>query len=603
MKSKKLDMQKSNIIPIKTFLWGISVLFILVLPFTLVAQTEVEGEVSGEWTADDSPYIVMDSTWVPEDEHLTLCEGVEVQFEEGQGMYIYGTLDASGTERDSVSIRVADDVEHWRGLRFYGRNRTEWSYASIICPDSALVLDPGCSLTMSNCLVDADRAITGDTGNNDGIEGCNLMFSQSVIRSRSYHYAVGGSLTANHTLFDLGGDEIDEPGFHTWWTSFRLTSCEVIGVLRAQDGIVYADSCRFLRTPLGKSTGVAIGLGRMTESYVEGGAGAGRIFTQTVVTFRNNILLGSLYLSGRVNVSGCDIGSLLDIDDCESVSIRNSVIRESIWIRHNNTVVIDSCFFVSDDSTHHRFSADFTSNLTVTRSIFDKSIMLSEMDEVLFDHNTIVFDSSNSDLFASQHHRFTNNIIVTVPPDTRLFAVYNMPVFRYNCVYGFEIAAGPFNDPIPIDEINPSNVIANPLIEWDGIIPYISYNSPCINAGDPEFDLDPDGSRSDIGAIIFDHRHNLKDVVILPGGYRLYDPYPNPFNRKCIIAYDLLVNSVVTIALYDMSGRSVVEFPTQNQRAGYHSSHIEGSNLSSGVYLLKFSANNFQKYSRIVLIR
>ena len=62
---------------------------LLLLPFAAVAQTEIEGEVSGEWTAEDSPYIVIDSTWIPENEErrdrqksrareVRKCESLEV---------------------------------------------------------------------------------------------------------------------------------------------------------------------------------------------------------------------------------------------------------------------------------------------------------------------------------------------------------------------------------------------------------------------------------------------------------------------------------------------------------------------------------------------
>jgi len=583
-------------------------LLIVLMPMAVMGQTEIEGEVSGEWTAEDSPYIVIDSTWIPEDEELTLLRGVEVQFTEDQGLYIFGTLEASGTEDDSVRIRVAEDVEHWRGLRFYGRNRTEWNYASIICPDSAFMLDPNSSLTMNNCLVDADRAITGNTGN-DGVEGCSLTFSESVIRSKSYHYAVGGTLTANHTLFDFGGDEIDDPGIHTWWTSFRLTSCEVIGVLGAQDGIVYADSCRFLRTPLGKSTGVGIGLGRMTESYVEGGASAGRMYSQTVVTFRNNTLLGSLSLSGTVNVSGCNVGRWLRVSEGESITVRNSTINESLLIRSSNSVTIDSCFFVGDDPQNHYISchgSDQYHLLSITRSVIRLDrVNIDYRVHTLFDHNTFVFDSAERGAFIGigQELEMTNNILIANEPGGSIFGGHESKSIDYNCVWGFDYAATGRYEPIPVDVIDSSNVIANPLIVWDDIIPYISFNSPCIDAGDPDSPPDPDSSRSDIGAIVFDHRHNLNDIVNLPGGYKLHDPYPNPFNSKCIIAYDLPVNSAVSMVLYDMSGRSVMVFPTENQGAGYHSFTIGTSDFTSGVYFLKFSANDFQKYSRIVLIR
>jgi hypothetical protein len=589
----------------------ILLLLLVFLPLTAFAQTEVSGEVSGEWTSEDSPYIVVDSTWVPEDEELRIGPGVDVLFGEDQGLFVFGTLEASGTEEDSVRIRVVDDVEHWRGLRFYGRNRTEWNYASIICPDSALVLDPSCSLTMNHCLVDADRAITGDTGNRNGVESCNLTFSESVIHSKSYHYAVGGSLTANNTLFDFGGDEIDDPGIHSWWTSFRLTSCEIIGVLGAQDGIVYADSCRFLRTPLGEHTGVGIGLGRMTESYVEGNASAGRMNSQTLVTFQNNILHGSLSLSGSVNVSCCTVGGHLNISEGESVTVRNSIINENLSMRFSNSITIDSCYFISDDPQNHRITylgLSENSHISITRSV----IMLDRISidyrvPTYFDHNTFIFDSTESGAFLGigQDLTMTNNIIIATAPGGSIFGGYEPRSIYYNCVWGFDYAATGDREAIPIDEIDSTNVIGNPLIEWDGIIPYISFNSPCIDRGDPAFELDPDSTRSDIGARAYDNMHYIfrpSDEVRYPELISI-NAFPNPFNSVCRLSYELPFTASISIYLYDGLGRYIKEISNGNQSAGYHNCFIEASDLPAGVYFVRFKTNQFQQNQKLFLIR
>jgi len=575
--------------------------FWVMLPLILFAQTEVEGEVSGVWTSEGNPYIVIDSTWIPEGERLTILEGVRLLFEEDQGLYVFGSIEATGSEEDSVYIRVAEGVEHWRGLRFYGRDLTEWSYASIICPDSSFVLDPSCSLTMNHCLLDADRTIAGDS--RYGIRGGILTFSHSIIRSRSYHTATGGRLTANHTVFDFGEDESDEPGFWSQGTRFDLTSCEVIGALHAEGGVVYADSCRFLRPPHGRQrTGLGIGTGRMTESFVEGGAAAGRMYSRVAVPFVNNTLLGNVSLSGTVNVSGCHIGGLLDIDNCEFATVRNSTINEGLWICHNNTVIIDSCFIVSDDSTRHWFSARLTSQLTVTRSVFDKRISLGyEVDEVLFDHNTIVFDSSNGGLVASGHHSFTNNIIVADPDETWLFGQdqYAIPDFRFNCVWGFDIAAGPPDDPMPIEEIDSTNVILDPLLQWDGFIPNLSFNSPCVDRGDPEFDPDPDGSRTDIGARFFDHRLDVvksSDDVLYPELMNI-SAFPNPFNNNLNISFSSLRIAPVSIRLVDMTGRAIMQTTHITTRNGSGLVSLNATSLPSGNYFLFFRNN---QYTRII---
>ena len=55
----------------------------LLAPGVSVGQTEIEGEVSGVWDVDGSPYILVGNASVPEDENLTVEAGVEVVFGEG----------------------------------------------------------------------------------------------------------------------------------------------------------------------------------------------------------------------------------------------------------------------------------------------------------------------------------------------------------------------------------------------------------------------------------------------------------------------------------------------------------------------------------------
>ncbi|NQT33638.1 T9SS type A sorting domain-containing protein [bacterium] len=572
------------------------------------AQTEVEGEVSGEWTAEDSPYIVVDSTWVPEEESLMLREGVEVQFLEGQGLYIFGTLDATGAEEDSVLIRVADEVEHWRGLRFYGRNSTEWNYASIVCPDSAFTFDQYCSLTMNNCLVSADRTFAGDSYS--GMWGCNLSFSYSNLYYRSFHVAVGGRLTADHTTFDFGEDEDDQPGFVTEGVTFRLTNCEIIGRLTNNWGAAYVDSCRFLRTPHGdQHTGLGIGLGRMTESYVEGGVGAGSRYSETMVTFHNNTLFGSLALAGTVDVLNCDIGESIRVNSGINITIRNSIIRKRLLLRNTESVTVDSCFIIPDDQEEHSLIVVDVSQFEFTRNVMLHLSFISIFYEVrtIFDHNTIVFDSTRRGAIVdiSQDLLMTNNIFLSELPGGRLFTQLSLPLIEYNCVWGFDIAAGPSDDLILIEDIDSTNVIANPLIEWEGIIPYISYNSPCRDVGDPEFDLDPDGSRSDIGAIAFDPRFSVHEPfkeVNFPESLNV-TAFPNPFNSSTTIRFELPHTSQVSITLTDLTGRRIATLLDDRLTAGNHHLTWDAKDYPAGMYLCKMRADGFSRTKKLVLVK
>ncbi|MCF7811966.1 T9SS type A sorting domain-containing protein [bacterium] len=77
---------------------------------------------------------------------------------------------------------------------------------------------------------------------------------------------------------------------------------------------------------------------------------------------------------------------------------------------------------------------------------------------------------------------------------------------------------------------------------------------------------------------------------------------PNPFNNSCKISYELPFSTVVSIVLYDGTGRFVTEIFHQNQSAGYHDCLIEASDITAGVYFVKFSTDKFQQSLKLILI-
>ena len=85
---------------------------------------------------------------------------------------------------------------------------------------------------------------------------------------------------------------------------------------------------------------------------------------------------------------------------------------------------------------------------------------------------------------------------------------------RYNCIFETEIERGmigPFDQEsrngVPCD--NNFNMIQNPLfVDPENYDFNLRENSPCINAGDLDWQRDPDGSWADIGAFHFNHDGN-----------------------------------------------------------------------------------------------
>jgi hypothetical protein len=80
--------------------------------------------------------------------------------------------------------------------------------------------------------------------------------------------------------------------------------------------------------------------------------------------------------------------------------------------------------------------------------------------------------------------------------------------------------------------------------------------------------------------------------INVPVKFELSQNYPNPFNPVTSIQYQLAVNSKVVMKVYDMTGREVMTLVNDNQTAGYHTVQLNGSSLSSGVYIYRMIASS-----------
>jgi hypothetical protein len=118
-----------------------------------------------------------------------------------------------------------------------------------------------------------------------------------------------------------------------------------------------------------------------------------------------------------------------------------------------------------------------------------------------------------------------------------------------------------------------------------------SFNSSCIDAGDPTYEdsllhcnLDLGLQRSDIGAyggvvkIV-----GVEDEISLPTEYILTQNYPNPFNPSTTISFQLPTRSMVTLKVFDILGREVKTLINEERDAGKFNINFNASSISSGV--------------------
>jgi len=94
-----------------------------------------------------------------------------------------------------------------------------------------------------------------------------------------------------------------------------------------------------------------------------------------------------------------------------------------------------------------------------------------------------------------------------------------------------------------------------------------------------------------------------KPSVQIPQQYSLFQNYPNPFNPTTVISYQLPVNTLVTLKVYDELGRLIKTLLEDRQTAGKHSVFFNASNLSSGVYFYRLAAGSFVNTKKLMVIK
>lgn len=76
-----------------------------------------------------------------------------------------------------------------------------------------------------------------------------------------------------------------------------------------------------------------------------------------------------------------------------------------------------------------------------------------------------------------------------------------------------------------------------------------------------------------------------------PLDFQLYQNFPNPFNPKTIFNYEIGKNSIVTIKIYDVSGKYVTTVVNEVKSAGRYEVEFNASGLPSGLYFYSLLIN------------
>jgi|GEM_PF-6561582 len=95
---------------------------------------------------------------------------------------------------------------------------------------------------------------------------------------------------------------------------------------------------------------------------------------------------------------------------------------------------------------------------------------------------------------------------------------------------------------------------------------------------------------------------------LVPGGFQLYENYPNPFNPNTVISYDIPDAAYVKLEIFNLLGRKVATLVDGFQEAGHrqvdwHSTDDNGQRVSSGIYLYRLTAGEFTQSRKMILLK
>ncbi len=103
--------------------------------------------------------------------------------------------------------------------------------------------------------------------------------------------------------------------------------------------------------------------------------------------------------------------------------------------------------------------------------------------------------------------------------------------------------------------------------------------------------------------------NNDEHITLKPGEFALAPNYPNPFNPSTTIRYQLAEKVPVTLEVYNIKGQKVKTLLRQQiQEAGFYEVQWNGTNeagepQSSGPYIIRFRAGQFQATRKILLLK
>lgn len=85
--------------------------------------------------------------------------------------------------------------------------------------------------------------------------------------------------------------------------------------------------------------------------------------------------------------------------------------------------------------------------------------------------------------------------------------------------------------------------------------------------------------------------------------FKLCQNFPNPFNPNTRVYYSIPKACHVSLTIYDLLGRQIVELVNEYKEPGNYQIDFEGKNFASGIYYYRIIANEFCETKKMILLK
>ena len=90
-------------------------------------------------------------------------------------------------------------------------------------------------------------------------------------------------------------------------------------------------------------------------------------------------------------------------------------------------------------------------------------------------------------------------------------------------------------------------------------------------------------------------------MIKVNNDYVLGQNFPNPFNGKTNISFEIPNDTYVSLKVYNMLGIEIAELVQKKYSQGKHTIEFDSSNLSKGIYFYTIKADKFSASQKMIV--